>query len=95
MLDGPVASVKSQHVRQASTRSRAKPPMPERDELENRFVKVLVSLEFRRYVFTNTAFRRCKNVTPSKLTTAKTDYISYLLYVNKNCGVVPTYCFSC
>lgn len=43
MLDGPVASVKSHHVRQPSTRNRTKPPMPDRDELENRFVKVLVS----------------------------------------------------
>lgn len=44
MLDGPAASVKSHHVRQPSTRNRTKPPMPDRDELENRFVKVLVSL---------------------------------------------------
>lgn len=44
MLDGPVASAKSHHVRQPSTRNRTKPPMPDRDELENRFVKVLVSV---------------------------------------------------
>lgn len=43
MLDGTGAPGKSNHVRQASTRSRTKPPMPDRDELENRFVKVLVS----------------------------------------------------
>ncbi|GBP21116.1 hypothetical protein EVAR_11147_1 [Eumeta japonica] len=41
MLDGPVASTKSNHVRQPSTRSRAKPPMPDRDELESRFIRVL------------------------------------------------------
>lgn len=54
MLDGPVASAKSHHVRQPSTRNRTKPPMPDRDELENRFVKVLVSVgtEFcRHYVY--------------------------------------------
>lgn len=44
MLDGPaVGPTKSHHVRQASTRNRTKPPMPDRDELESRFVKVLVS----------------------------------------------------
>lgn len=42
MLDGPVGTAKSNHVRQPSTRNRAKPPMPDRDELENRFIKVLV-----------------------------------------------------
>lgn len=45
MLDGPVASGKSHHVRQPSTRNRTKPPMPDRDELENRFVKVLASMD--------------------------------------------------
>ncbi|XP_060803180.1 formin-like protein isoform X1 [Amyelois transitella] len=45
MLDGPVASVKSHHVRQPSTRTRTKPPMPDRDELESRFVKVLASMD--------------------------------------------------
>ncbi|CAH0692033.1 unnamed protein product [Spodoptera exigua] len=45
MLDGPVASAKSHHVRQPSTRNRTKPPMPDRDELENRFVKVLASMD--------------------------------------------------
>ncbi|XP_048478769.1 formin-like protein isoform X1 [Plutella xylostella] len=45
MLDGPVAPSKSHHARQASTRSRAKPPMPDRDELESRFVKVLASMD--------------------------------------------------
>ncbi|KAJ0176425.1 hypothetical protein K1T71_007604 [Dendrolimus kikuchii] len=45
MLDGPVASGKNHHVRQPSTRSRTKPPMPDRDELENRFVKVLASMD--------------------------------------------------
>lgn len=51
MLDGPVASTKSHHVRQPSTRNRTKPPMPDRDELENRFIKVLVSVgtKFRRH----------------------------------------------
>lgn len=55
MLDGPVASAKSHHVRQPSTRNRTKPPMPDRDELENRFVKVLVSVgtEFAGIMFTN------------------------------------------
>lgn len=58
MLDGPVASGKNHHVRQPSTRSRTKPPMPDRDELENRFIKVLVSLEsqllqFAGIMFTN------------------------------------------
>lgn len=42
MLDGPVGTTKSNHVRQPSTRNRTKPPMPDRDELENRFIKVLV-----------------------------------------------------
>ncbi|CAH4028228.1 unnamed protein product [Pieris brassicae] len=41
MLDGPVSTTKSHHVRQPSTRNRTKPPMPDRDELENRFIKVL------------------------------------------------------
>ncbi|XP_049693919.1 formin-like protein [Helicoverpa armigera] len=45
MLDGPVASAKSHHVRQPSTRNRTKPPMPDRDELENRFIKVLASMD--------------------------------------------------
>ncbi|XP_004923649.1 formin-like protein isoform X1 [Bombyx mori] len=45
MLDGTGAPGKSNHVRQASTRSRTKPPMPDRDELENRFVKVLASMD--------------------------------------------------
>ncbi|XP_063364518.1 formin-like protein isoform X1 [Cydia amplana] len=46
MLDGPaVGPAKSHHVRQASTRNRTKPPMPDRDELENRFVKVLASMD--------------------------------------------------
>lgn len=44
MLDGPVGPTKSNHVRQPSTRNnRTKPPMPDRDELESRFIKVLVS----------------------------------------------------
>lgn len=47
MLDGPVAATtKSHHARQASTRTRTKPPMPDRDELESRFIKVLVSAAF-------------------------------------------------
>ncbi|KAL4707225.1 hypothetical protein ACJJTC_008212 [Scirpophaga incertulas] len=41
MLDGPVPPTKSNHVRQPSTRNRTKPPMPDRDELESRFIKVL------------------------------------------------------
>ncbi|KAL0838572.1 hypothetical protein ABMA28_016671 [Loxostege sticticalis] len=45
MLDGPVASTKSNHVRQPSTRNRTKPPMPDRDELESRFIKVLTSMD--------------------------------------------------
>ncbi|XP_050684285.1 formin-like protein isoform X2 [Leptidea sinapis] len=45
MLDGPVGATKSHHVRQPSTRNRTKPPMPDRDELENRFVKVLASMD--------------------------------------------------
>ncbi|KPJ19961.1 Formin-like protein CG32138 [Papilio machaon] len=56
MLDGPVASTKSNHVRQPSTRNRTKPPMPDRDELENRFIKVLVSEQLPpAFLFTNTA----------------------------------------
>ncbi|XP_045498221.1 formin-like protein isoform X2 [Colias croceus] len=45
MLDGPVGTTKSHHVRQPSTRNRTKPPMPDRDELENRFIKVLASMD--------------------------------------------------
>ncbi|CAG4959124.1 unnamed protein product [Parnassius apollo] len=45
MLDGPVAPTKSHHVRQPSTRNRTKPPMPDRDELESRFIKVLASMD--------------------------------------------------
>ncbi|XP_045517192.1 formin-like protein isoform X1 [Pieris brassicae] len=45
MLDGPVSTTKSHHVRQPSTRNRTKPPMPDRDELENRFIKVLASMD--------------------------------------------------
>ncbi|KAM3957117.1 LOW QUALITY PROTEIN: formin-like protein [Aphomia sociella] len=45
MLDGPVASAKTHHVRQPSTRNRTKPPMPDRDELESRFIKVLASMD--------------------------------------------------
>ncbi|XP_052753427.1 formin-like protein isoform X2 [Galleria mellonella] len=45
MLDGPTASAKSNHVRQPSTRNRTKPPMPDRDELESRFIKVLASMD--------------------------------------------------
>ncbi|CAH2211228.1 jg4122, partial [Pararge aegeria aegeria] len=41
MLDGPVGPTKTHHVRQPSTRNRTKPPMPDRDELEDRFIKVL------------------------------------------------------
>ncbi|CAG9561669.1 unnamed protein product [Danaus chrysippus] len=41
MLDGPVGTTKNHHVRQPSTRNRTKPPMPDRDELESRFIKVL------------------------------------------------------
>ncbi|OWR46758.1 hypothetical protein KGM_200826 [Danaus plexippus plexippus] len=43
MLDGPVGTTKNHHVRQPSTRNRTKPPMPDRDELESRFIKVLLS----------------------------------------------------
>ncbi|XP_046965596.1 formin-like protein isoform X1 [Vanessa cardui] len=45
MLDGPVGTTKSHHVRQPSTRNRTKPPMPDRDELESRFIKVLASMD--------------------------------------------------
>ncbi|CAF4933511.1 unnamed protein product [Pieris macdunnoughi] len=47
MLDGPVTTTKSHHVRQPSTRNRTKPPMPDRDELENRFIKVLQTLSLK------------------------------------------------
>nr|XP_032517266.1 formin-like protein [Danaus plexippus plexippus] len=45
MLDGPVGTTKNHHVRQPSTRNRTKPPMPDRDELESRFIKVLASMD--------------------------------------------------
>ncbi|XP_039753199.1 formin-like protein isoform X2 [Pararge aegeria] len=45
MLDGPVGPTKTHHVRQPSTRNRTKPPMPDRDELEDRFIKVLASMD--------------------------------------------------
>ncbi|XP_052741428.1 formin-like protein isoform X2 [Bicyclus anynana] len=45
MLDGPVGVTKNHHVRQPSTRNRTKPPMPDRDELEDRFIKVLASMD--------------------------------------------------
>ncbi|CAH2048821.1 unnamed protein product, partial [Iphiclides podalirius] len=81
MLDGPVASTKSHHVRQPSTRNRTKPPMPDRDELENRFIKVLTGLISRRMIgrrgYTkrsqSTHRSRLHSSTPMRLERAATD----------------------